>query len=468
MRQPNFVLINCDDLGYGDIGCYGSELNATPRLDRMASEGMRFTDFYMPASVCTPSRAGMMTGCYPKRVGLHTGFDWGVLLPGDPVGLHPDEITIADLLHDAGYATALIGKWHLGDQEPFLPTSHGFDSYFGLPYSNDHYLGRPREERERHPDRFREHGFPPLPLLRNTRVVETEPDQSGLTARYTDEAVRFIRANHGRPFFLYLAHLYVHTPLFPPAQFVERSRNGAYGAEVECIDWSAGVILDTLAELGIDQSTLVVFTSDNGSTGKLGGSNAPLRGSKATVWEGGFREPCIVRWPGTVPANTICREVTTAMDFLPTFAALGATAAPGDRVIDGHDIAALLRDDHGATSPYGAFYYYGPGQSGLRAVRSGKWKLLLESGELYDLELDIGENANVAESHPEVVADLHELAAACRADLGDGVVDSAGSASGDDSAQSTGANCRPAGRVEKPRLLTWREGLDPRLQAMYD
>ena len=453
---PNIILINCDDLGYGDVGCYGSTLNRTPRIDSMAAEGVRFTDFYQPASVCSPSRAGMMTGCYPKRVGLETGHEFGVLLPGDPVGLHPDEITIADVLRRAGYATALVGKWHLGDQEPFLPTNHGFDSYFGLPYSNDHYLGRPAEERTRHPTPFREHGFPPIPLMRDAEVFETEPDQSRLTARYTEEAIAFIRANTDRPFFLYLAHLYVHTPLFPPPEFLAASRNGPYGAEVECIDWSTGAILDTLAELGIDERTLVLFTSDNGGTARDGSSNAPLRGSKATIWEGGFREPLVVRWPGTVPAGRTCTELATAMDFFPTFARLAGQPVPTDRDIDGRDIWPLFRSDEDARTPYEAFYYYRINGNGLGAVRSGRWKLHLGNGALYDLEDDVGETTDVSSEHADVVARLEALAESCRRDLGD------------ESTGAPGDGCRPVGRVDRPRLLTWREGLNPAFDAMYD
>lgn len=378
----------------------------------------------------------------------------GVLFPGDPIGLHPDEITVADVLRDAGYATALIGKWHLGDQEPFLPTRHGFGSWFGLPYSNDMFAGVPRERRSHLPERFREHGYPPLPLVRDTTVLETEPDQSRLTARYTEEAVRFIRDHREGPFFLYVAHLYVHLPFFPPQEFLERSQNGDYGAEVECIDWSTGVILDTLAELGIDGRTLVLFTSDNGADLRHG-VNAPLRGGKGSIWEGGFREPLIARWPGSVPAGRTCSALVTAMDFLPTFAALADRMAPADRAIDGHDISGVLlgRSDD---SPYEAFFYYQARGKGLGAVRSGRWKLHLESGELYDLDADVTETTDVSVDHPELVRELAGLAQACREELGDS------------SDELPGPGCRPVGRVESPRLLTWREGLDPYFDSMYD
>lgn len=456
MEKPNIVIIFCDDLGYGDIGCFGSEVNRTPVLDRMAAEGMRFTDFYVASPVCSPSRAALLTGSYPKRVGLDAGYDFSVLLPADPIGLHPDEITIADVLKEAGYATMMLGKWHLGDQEGFLPTDHGFDSYFGLPYSNDHYSRRPKEYRTHLPARFSERRFNPMPLMRNDQVSELEPDQTFLTKRYTAEAVSFIKEHKDQPFLIYLAHLYVHTPLFPPMEFLDKAQNGPYGAEVECIDWSAGVIFDTLRALGIDDNTLVIFTSDNGSTGRLGGSNAPLRGAKGTTWEGGMREPCIMRWPAAIPANTVCREVITAMDFLPTMAKLANVDAPDDRVIDGHDIRPLMFGEAGAASPYKAFFYYGAGDHTLHAVRAGKWKLHLITNELYDLESDIGEEHNVLDEHPDVVGKLEALAEECRQDLGDahtGV---------------EGANTRPIGRVDAPKPLTSLDEMSPEVRALYD
>ena len=456
MDKPNIIIIFCDDLGYGDIGCFGSEVNRTPVLDRMAEEGMRFTDFYVTSPVCSPSRAGLMTGCYPKRIGLDSGHDFTVLLPADPIGLHPDEITIADVLKSAGYATAMLGKWHLGDQEGFLPTDHGFDSYFGLPYSNDHYSRRPKEGRTHLPERFREHRFNPMPLMRDDQVVELEPDQTFLTKRYTEEAVSFMKQHKDQPFFLYFAHLYVHTPLFPPKEFLDKAQNGPYGAEVECIDWSAGVILDTLRELGIDDNTLVIFTSDNGSTGRLGGSNAPLRGTKGTTWEGGMREPCIMRWPAAITANTVCREVITAMDSLPTMANLAGVKVPDDRVIDGHDIRPLMFGEAGAATPYEAFFYYGTLEHKLHAVRAGKWKLHLITNELYDLESDIGEEHDVFGEHPDVVVRLEALAEECRQDIGDahtGV---------------EGANTRPVGWVDDPRPLTNLDEMSPEVRALYD
>jgi len=373
-RRPNLILILCDDLGYGDLGCYGSTAHDTPRLDRMAQEGARFTDFYVASPVCSPSRAALMTGCYPKRIGLDSGHNFLVLLPGDPIGLHPDEITIAALLKRQGYATKMIGKWHIGDQPAFMPNRHGFDDYFGLPYSND-----------MQPDHSaKQYRFPPLMLMRNEAVAEVNPDQVSLTDRYLVEAVKFIRANRDKPFFLYLAHMYVHVPIYPPMKYHAASRNGPYGAAVAHIDFATGVILDTLRELGIEGRTPVVFTSDNGAAypqnpdhvplaaAALGGlgSNAPLRGGKCSTWEGGMREPFIAWWPGTIPAGGVNREVCTAMDILPTFARLAGTAEPRDRVIDGGDILPLLRGDPNARSPHEAFFYYGCGNHCLDAVRA--------------------------------------------------------------------------------------------------
>ena len=274
-RQPNILLINCDDLGYGDLGCYGSTSNDTPVIDRMAEEGMRLTDFYMASPVCSPSRGAMMTGCYPPRIGFGDFDGQWVLFPGQGLGLHPKERTIASLLKDAGYRTMLVGKWHCGDQPDFLPTRHGFDHYYGLPYSND--MGR-QGGRDT---------YPPLPLLMEEEVLEAQPDQRSLTERYVEQAVRFMRKNRENPFFLYMAHMHVHLPHYAPERFERESRNGEYGAAVACVDWATGVLLHELKRLGLDEDTLVVFTSDNGSRGDRGGSNAPLRGSKGTTWEGG-------------------------------------------------------------------------------------------------------------------------------------------------------------------------------------
>jgi len=452
--NPNIILINCDDLGYGDLGCYGSTRNKTPHLDRMAAEGMRFTDFYMGSPVCTPSRSAMLTGCYPPRISM-ADFDgrW-VLFPGQPYGLNPNEVTVATLLQEQGYATKIVGKWHCGDQPEFLPTRHGFDSYYGIPYSND--MGRQSGKDT----------FPPLPLLRDEAVIQAQPDQASVTERYVEESIRFLRANQKQPFFLYFAHMYVHLPIYPPDRFLRESDNGVYGAAVQAIDWSVGVLLHELKQLGLDENTLVIFTSDNGSRARdEGGSNDPLRGYKGTTWEGGQRVPCIMRWPAEIPAGNVCSEVATAMDLCPTLATLGGAKMPDDRIIDGKNISPLLQAAHGATSPHDTFFYYV--MNNLMAVRMGKWKLhvnrmtfpdkkVTPTAELYDLQADVGETNNLYTQHPNVVADLESKLTACRQDMGDaatGVI---------------GQNVRPVGRVEHPRALTEYDPEHPYIIAMYD
>ena len=415
--RPNIILINCDDLGYGDLGCYGSTVHETPALDRLAAEGTRFADFYMASPVCTPSRGAMMTGCYPPRIGLATvdGGAW-VLFPGHSMGLNPEERTIAGVLRDQGYATRLVGKWHLGDQPEFLPTRHGFDGYYGLPYSND--MGRQAGREDR---------FPPLPLLRDEEVIQEQPDQAALTERYVEDGVRFVREHAAEPFFLYFAHMHVHLPLYAPEKFLKQSKNGSYGAAVECVDWSVDVLLQEVARQGLDENTIIMFTSDNGSRTHEGGSNDPLRGTKGTTWEGGQRVPFVVRWPGQVPAGQVCGEVTTSMDLLPTLARLAGTEEPQDRIVDGRDIRPLVLGEAGSRSPHEAFFYYF--KSDLEAVRVGQWKLFVrrwsrqdqvseEVEELYDLESDIGETTNVSAQHPEVVARLTRLIEECVEDMG--------------------------------------------------
>ncbi len=452
--QPNIILINCDDLGYGDLGCYGSTRNKTPHLDRMAAEGIKFTDFYMGSPVCSPSRSAMLTGCYPPRIGMADFEGRWVLFPGQALGLNPNEITVAKLLKEKGYATKIVGKWHCGDQPEFLPTRHGFDSYYGIPYSNDMGI------------QFEDDIYPPLPLLRDEEVIQAQPDQAALTERYVEESIRFIRANRDQPFFLYFAHMYVHVPIYPPARFLAESENGRYGAGVQTIDWSVGILLYELKRLGLDENTLVIFTSDNGSRARdEGGSNAPLRAYKGTTWEGGQRVPCIMRWPGQIPAGAISNELTTAMDLCPTLAGLGGATMPTDRMIDGKDIRPLMRAEAGAVSPHAAFFYYI--MNHLMAVRVGKWKLhvsefvwpdrkLAPIAALYDLETDIGETTNLYAQHPDIVAELEAQLAACRVDLGDattGVI---------------GQNLRPVGRVEQPDTLTHYDPDHPYIIAMYD
>ncbi len=421
--RPNLVLILIDDLGYGDIGPFGSKLNRTPNLDRMAKEGMKLTSFYA-CPVCTPSRAQFMTGCYAKRVSLPN-----VLFPVAAVGLSKDEHTLPGLLKKQGYATMCVGKWHLGDQPPFLPTRHGFDHYFGLPYSND--MG-PAADKPAKPDKPVR---PPLPLLRDETVIETvSPEgQNKLTERYTEEAIKFLKEHKDGPFFLYLAHTAVHVPLHPGDAFRGKSKNGKYGDWVEEVDWSVGQVLDALRDLKLDDRTLVLFTSDNGGTKQA--SNAPLRGFKFSTLEGGMREPTIARWPGKIPAGTSCDAVTANLDVLPTFVKLAGGEVPKDRTIDGKDVWPILSGTS-RESPHEAFYYFDSNR--LKAVRSGPWKLDLIDGKLYNLDTDIGETTDAAADHPDVVKKLREYVEKMDADLGQ---------------QKLGPGVRKPGHVADPKPL---------------
>ncbi|HWE36793.1 MAG TPA: sulfatase [Isosphaeraceae bacterium] len=429
-RPPNVVIIYVDDMGYGDPGCFGARGNPTPNVDRMAAEGRRFTDFYVAQAVCSASRAALMTGCYPNRIGILYA-----LLPGSKIGINPDETTLAELLKSRGFATAAYGKWHLGDAPKFLPTRHGFDDYYGLPYSND-MLPSGRRLKDDYPD---------LPLLDREKVVALNPDQSRLTTDYTERAVRFIAANKARPFFLYMPHTMVHVPLAVSSKFRGKSPNGLYGDAVMEVDWSVGQVLKALKDNGIDEQTLVIFTSDNGPWlcfGDHAGSAGPLREGKMTTFEGGHREPCVMRWPGHIPAGTTCREPVMTIDLFPTIARLVGAGVPKGRKIDGLDISPLILGKPGAKSPHEALYFYW--DNGLEAIRSGHWKLHFphdfrslgnqpraHGGQpvpyfrsrivlaLFDLETDPGERLNVADDHPDVVARLSRLADAARADLGD-------------------------------------------------
>ena len=437
-QKPNIVLIFIDDMGYGDIGPFGSTKNRTPNLDKMASDGMKLTSFYA-APVCSVSRAQVLTGCYGVRISIP-----GVFFPGEKNGLNKDEHTVAELLKDQGYATMCIGKWHLGDQPEFLPTRHGFDHYFGFPYSND-MLKKAKGGTQ-----------PVVPLLRDDKVIEllTGEEQSRLTERYTDEAVKFITDNQKKPFFLYLPHTAIHTPIHPGAKFQGKSANGRVGDWVEEVDWSVGRVRETLAKLGLDKNTLVVFTSDNGpwlTQGKDSGEAGPLRGGKGSTWEGGVREPTIALWPGKIAPGSACDAVAGTIDFLPTFVKLAGGSVPTDRKIDGKDIAPLLL---GKTkeSPHEARYYFNG--YNLQAVRSGPWKLAiapqnegmgkasaaipasLESPRLYNLDTEIGERTDVATAHSDVVARLKALAVAMSAELGQGK-----------------PGVRPAGEVKNPVTL---------------
>lgn len=423
---PNIILILADNLGTGDLGCYGSKLHRTPNLDRMAAEGTRFTGFYVTSGVCTPSRASIMTGCYAQRVNLHVS-DTGasVLQPVAAKGLHPDEVTIAEVLRTRGYATACFGKWHLGDQLPFLPTSQGFDEFLGIPYSEDMV-------QEKKPG-----VWPPLPLMRGTEVIEAPVDCEKLTRLYTDAAVDFIHRNKDRPFFLYM-------PAARPGstqvvhvgnEYRGKSANGLYGDSVEELDGSLGKVLEEVKRQGVDERTLVIWTSDNGAVRRNPpqGSNAPYAGWGYSTSEGGMRMPCLVRWPGHIPAGRVCEEVCASLDFLPTMAAFAGAKLDEGRKRDGFDARALWLGEAGAKSRYderGFFFYH---MSQLQAVRRGPWKVYLplekpirQAGKaeaqalrLFDVRSDVSEQHEISAENPEVVKALLALAEDARRDLGD-------------------------------------------------
>ena len=431
-EQPNFVVIFADDLGYGDLGVYGSTTIRTPNLDHMAEEGLRFTDFYATAPFCSPSRASLLTGRYPVRAGVPY-----VLFPTELTGLPPGEITIAEILSDEGYATAAIGKWHLGWPKPFRAQRHGFDFFYGLPYSNDMLKWEPDTV-------FRpQHAFWSLPLLDNDEIVEAPVNQHTLTRRYTERAVRFIEENRNGPFFLYFPHTFPHNPQYASEDFEGRSPHGLYADTVEEMDWSVGEVLRTLQELGLDERTLVVFTSDNGPTRggnrwgrrSSGGSAGGLRGNKGTTFEGGMREPGIFRWPAKISPGTETSEPASILDLLPTMAELAGADVPGDRVVDGRSITDLLLGKADTLPQQPFFYYFG---AQLQAIRLGNWKLFLrqteppeqsaslwylqnpelferhhrmrEEPELYDLDADREESQNLASERPEIVERLDRVA----------------------------------------------------------
>uniref|UniRef100_A0A7C2K126 Arylsulfatase n=1 Tax=Schlesneria paludicola TaxID=360056 RepID=A0A7C2K126_9PLAN len=468
---PNFIIFNIDDLGYADIGPYGSD-NATPNLDRLAREGRKLTSHYA-APVCSPSRAALMTGCYPKRA-LPIPH---VLFPAAEVGLNPEEVTIAEVLKTRGYATGCIGKWHLGDQPEFLPTRQGFDSYFGIPYSND--MGPAVDGSKSNPDKplptpqdvsakaakvkntggdetgLKGASQPPLPLLENETVIARVrvEEQFDLTRRYTDRAVQFLKEHQGGPFFLYLPHTAVHFPLYPSADFRGKSPNGLIGDWVQEVDASVGRVLDTVRELKLDRNTLVLFTSDNGGALANGSQNTPLRGSKGQTFEGGLRVCTIAWWPGQIPAGTSTAAITSMMDVLPTFARLADAELPKNRKLDGVDLWPVLTGDP-ATPPRTEFFYF-RGFT-LDAVRSGPWKLHISLADgapgkkkaeprlqLFHLDEDIGETTNAADAHPDVVRRLQTLAAAMNDDLG---------------TTGLGPGCRPLGRVPNPQPLLGHDG----------
>ena len=444
--KPNVVLIFVDNFGNGDLACFGSKLHRTPHVDQLAAEGTRFTSFYVASGVCTPSRAALLTGCYPRRVNLHVSDkNTAVLQPVSHKGLHPDETTIAEVLKSAGYATACIGKWHLGDQRVFLPTRQGFDKFFGIPYSDD-------MTRDKRPELW-----PELPLLRGEKVIEAPVDRNLLVKRCTEEAVAFIERNRKQPFFLYLPHTMPGStphPFSSPA-FRGKSKNGDYGDAVEELDWSTGQIMAALERSWLTEKTLVIWTSDNGAVRRSPpqGSNAPYRGPAYDTSEGAMRMPCVMRWPGVIPAGRVQDEVCATMDLLPTLAAAAGANLPA-QPIDGHNILPLLRGDRGAASPWDetGFCYYLMEQ--LQAVRAGPWKLYLPLKEkyitigrkkapgevaLYDVRRDVSETKECSAQHPQVVERLLKLADRTRRELGDD--------------NESGSGQRPAGHVSRPEPL---------------
>lgn len=438
-RPPNFVVVYADDLGYADVGCFGGQAVVTPQLDQMAKEGTRFTSFYVAQAVCSASRAALLTGCYSNRVGIQ-----GALGPNAKTGLARDEDTIADVLKRAGYATAIFGKWHLGDDETTLPIAQGFDEYLGLPYSNDMWPYHPTSK-----------NYPELPLVEGTTVKKkpiTPEDQKQLTRWYTERAVDFIDRNVEKPFFLYVPHAMPHVPIYASENFQGKTGKGLYADVIAEIDWSVGTILERLKKHGLDDNTLVIFTSDNGpwlSYGPHAGSAGPLREGKGTTWEGGVRVPCIVRWPGKVPAGRECSALTATIDILPTIAYLANCPLP-EKPIDGENITSLMMGTaNDWDEPRTYFYYWG---AELQAVRQGNWKLhfphtyrtlngqVTEPGRpapyredktalgLFNLADDVGEKQDVAADHPEIVSRLTAAADAMREQLGDSLTGRKGNA----------------------------------------
>ncbi len=426
-RNPNIIIIFTDDMGYGDLGCYGSIIHQTPNIDKMAENGIRFTDFYVAAPVSTPSRASLLTGCYPQRIDMHVNEKpedqfRAVLTPKSPKGLNPDEVTIAEIVKEQGYKTACIGKWHLGDQEPFFPTNHGFDYFYGILHSHN----QGSEEC-------------PLAIFKQDSIVEQPVDIPLLTRKMTQQSIQFIKQNKDSTFFLYLPHPMPHFPLAASDQFKGKSKDGIYGDAIEEIDWSVGEIMKTLRDLKIEDNTLLVFTSDNGGEGRggwvKGGLNHPLKGHKGQTWEGGTRVPCIIQWPAKIDPGKVCNTLVTEMDFLPTIAGFTGAKLSSDLVIDGKNILPVLEKPDSAKSPYTAFYYYDRDQ--LQAIRWKHWKLHLpqedgrypaawrsetkpfEEPQLYNLNTDVTETWNVASENPDVVDSIMIFAQKIREELGD-------------------------------------------------
>lgn len=444
-RPPNIVIIFTDDQGYADVGVFGAKGFKTPNLDRLAREGCKFTNFHVPQPVCSASRAGLLTGCYPNRIGIH-----GALGPGANHGISDGEMTLAQLLKQKGYATGMAGKWHLGRPTQLLPVHHGFDEYFGLPYSNDMWPLHPEAKVGT---------YPPLPLIEGDQVIKgglTHEDQEQLTTQYTERAVKFIERKRDRPFFFYLAHSMPHVPLHVSDKFKGKSKHGLYGDVIMEIDWSVGEVLKVLKRCGVEDNTWVIFTSDNGpwlSYGNHAGSAGPLREGKGTAWEGGTREPCIMRWPGRIPKGATNDHMLMTIDLFPTIAKLVGAELP-EHKIDGLDVWPLITGAKGATNPHAAYFTYYR-QNELHAVTSGdgRWKLYLPhtfntlagrpggtngipakyqsaqvfAPELYDLKNDIGETTNAAPANPEIIRRLLVFAEEARADLGDALTRRIGS-----------------------------------------
>lgn len=467
LAKPNVILIMVDDLGYSDLGCYGSKTIRTPNIDRMAAEGTRFTSYYVAQAVCSASRAALMTGCYPNRVGMQ-----GALNHTSKEGIHPDEFLMPEMFQQNGYATAIFGKWHLGTADMFNPIKNGFDEFWGIPYSNDNSKYHPSLAAE----------MPPLPVYENEKVVETDPDQSQFTRRITEKAVSFIRRHEKQPFFLYVPHIMPHVPIFASERFKGKSPHGLYADVVEELDWSVSMILAAVQQAGVEENTLVLFMSDNGpflSYGNHAGTAAPLREGKLTSYDGGVRVPFIARWPGKVPAGRVSDEVLTEMDLMPTFSQwLGVK--PADKKIDGRNVNDLLLGEEGAKSPYESLIIYAGSE--LQSIRSGEWKLhfahpyitphdtpgrdgkpanwenmkpaaITQSGiegiatrhgykvaqqalALYNLKDDIGETTDVSAAHPDVVERLKKLAEPVREELGDNLTHTSATAA------------RPLGRAD--------------------
>ena len=394
--KPNVIIIYADDLGYGDLSSYGNPTIKTPMLDKMAYEGVKFTQFYVAAPVCTPSRAALLTGCYPKRVGLHKG----VLFPNSTSGLNPKEETIADLLKGNGYATACIGKWHLGHQEKFSPINQGFDEFYGIPFSND----MSKKEQDILRNKKTNYQFK-LPLIKGKDTISFEPDQQYITRDFTEKSIEFIKQNKEKPFFLYLAHPMPHIPIYASPDFKGKSTRGAYGDTIEEIDWSVGQIMKTLTDLNLDENTLVLFTSDNGPW-KIykteGGSSGPLRGAKGTTWEGGMREPFIAWWPKTIKPHQYSTAIINNMDILPTIAKITG-AKLSENKIDGRDISGLFFNENELLEDKPFFYYSSQGK--MEGIRIGAFKMIIIEGvsQLYNIEEDISELYDLASQNPQTV-----------------------------------------------------------------